>query len=94
MADAKFVDGMRFEIPEKKPSFVVGKISIKVSELIPFLEENQTEKGWINIDLKIGRSGKPYAELNTWKPTRNKVQEEEENQDALNNLGNEEEEIL
>jgi len=90
MSEKQFVNGLRFEIPVKKPTWLIGKLSVKVNDLIEFLQQNQTEKGWVNIDLKIGRSGKPYAELNTWKPVRNKVVEEEENQEKLNNLEDEE----
>ena len=69
----KFVDGMRFELPsEKAPDFVKGKISIKVDSFINFANANKTESGWLNIDLKVGKSGKAYAELNEWKPSATK----------------------
>lgn len=73
-----FVDGMRFEKPnEGLPDFIKGKISIKVAELIPFLEKHQSNAGWVNIDLKKSQKGTLYLELNTWKPKNNVEQERE-----------------
>lgn len=65
-----FADGLRYELPhDKAPDFVKGRLSIKVPDFISFLEKNQSNAGWCNLDLKVGKSGKGYAELNTWKPT-------------------------
>ncbi len=86
MAEKIFVGGMILKIPEKKPVWVIGKLSIKVDELVKFLQDHQSEKGWVNIDLKIGQSGKAYAELDTWKPNQDKAQEEEASQAELNSL--------
>ena len=81
MSEKIFIGGMRFDLPsEKAPDFVKGKISIKVSDFIEFAEKNQTTSGWINIDLKVGKSGRGYAELNTWKPQQQKEKEEEINE--------------
>jgi len=68
-----FVDGMRFELPndlmKEKTPWIKAKISIKVAEIIPFLQKHQSNAGWVNIDLKKSDStGKMYLELNTWKP--------------------------
>jgi len=48
------------------PDFVKGKISIKVGEFSKFCA-NHANDGWINLDLLVSKSGKPYAKLNTWK---------------------------
>jgi len=83
MADKIFADGLRFELPsEKAPDFVKGKLSIKIAEFIPFLEKHQSNAGWVNIDLKVGQSGKAYAELDTWKPTP-KVEDTEKKHEPL-----------
>lgn len=68
-----FVDGMRFELPAEqvkvKAPWIKGKISVKVPDLINFLEKHQNQSGWLNIDLKKSdKSGKYYLELNNWKP--------------------------
>jgi len=65
---ADFVNGMIFKLPhEKAPDFVKGKISVKVDEFIKFAQENQ-DNGWLNIQLKVSKGGKAYAELDLWKP--------------------------
>ena len=83
--DKIFVSGMRFEKPkEGLPDFIRGKISIKVDELIPFLEQNRNEKGWVNIDLKKSKEkGILYLELNTFQAKRIKVEEGEINTDDV-----------
>src|SRR3990167_1855142 len=69
-----FVDGMRFEVPnEKAPERIKGKISVKVSSLIPFLQAHQSEKGWVNIDLKKSKGGALYLALNNYKKGDNSV---------------------
>lgn len=48
------------------PDFVKGAVSIKREEAIKWLQEQQGE--WINLDIKEGKSGKWYAQVNDWKP--------------------------
>ena len=65
--NVEFVNGMIFKLPrEGAPDFVKGSISVKRAELIEFLNSKSDE--WINIDLKVGKSGKAFAAVNTWKP--------------------------
>ena len=46
----------------------VGRIfSVKVDEAITFLKNNE-KKGWVNLQIKKGRSGNPYIELDTFEP--------------------------
>ena len=68
MSDKIFVDGMVVKRHEKAPDFVLCNISLKVEELIPFLKMHESN-GWVNIQCKVSQGGKPYAELDTWKPT-------------------------
>lgn len=51
------------------PAFVKGKLSIKVSEFKQFLDENENDAGYVNIDLleNIKDSSKWNGFLNTWK---------------------------
>lgn len=68
MADNIFADGFFFEKPkENAPEFVKGKISIKVDEFIPFLEQHRNGGGYVNLDLKKAKSGKLYVALNDYK---------------------------
>ena len=67
MSDPIFVNGLIFKLPrDNAPDFVKGSLSIRVEELMTFLTEQQTE--WVNIDLKVSRAGKAYAQVNTFVP--------------------------
>lgn len=70
MSDIVFADGLIVKMPsEKAPDFVMGKLSFKLEEFIPFLQANAKD-GWVNLDLLVGKSGKPYAKLDDFKPEK------------------------
>lgn len=48
------------------PEYVICKLSIKPRELAAWLSEKSEE--WVNVELKLARSGKPYAAVDSWKP--------------------------
>lgn len=77
MANEKiFADGLRLESAgPKAPEWVKGKISILVPKFIEFLQKHQSEKGWVNLDIKKSKSGVLYVELNTWKPGQTQQQD-------------------
>ena len=63
-----FVSGLFFKSPHPSaPDFVKGKLSIKVSELIPFIQQYQNND-YVNIDLLLSKEGKFYMKLDTWQP--------------------------
>jgi hypothetical protein len=62
-----FADGMSFKRNEKAPDYVIGQMSFKVEEAINFLKAN-SKNGWVNVDIKRGRSGKEYVQLSTYEP--------------------------
>lgn len=67
MNEAKFLDGLIFKMPHQNaPDFVKGKLSIKREELIAALQAESDD--WINLDLKVSKEGKAYAQVDTWKP--------------------------
>jgi hypothetical protein len=67
MVDVEFVDGMIIKEPRQgAPDFVKGSISIKRAELGNWLRGKDDE--WINLDIKVGKSGKWYVQVNNWKP--------------------------
>lgn len=67
MRDAKFLNGIIVKAPrDGAPDFVKGSISIKRQELIESLSQETGD--WINLDIKVSREGKWYAQVNTWKP--------------------------
>ena len=73
MDDKVFVDGMLAKKPDEgAPDFVKLKLSIKLDEFGPWVaarKKADPDSEWMNIEIKEGRSGKWYAELNTWKPS-------------------------
>lgn len=68
MADIIFADGMYYEEPRANtPKWIKGKIAIRVHEFIPFLEEHINGGGYVNLDIKVAKSGKTYISLNDYK---------------------------
>jgi hypothetical protein len=71
MSDKTFAEGIYFDLPrEGAPDFVKGRMSFKVAEAVVFLQKHENNAGYVNLDLKVGKSGKAYAELNTYVPTK------------------------
>ena len=62
-----FADGFMFKMNPNSPEWVVGGLSLKSDEAIQFIQKH-TNNGWVNLKVNIGKSGKPYVELDTWKP--------------------------
>ena len=91
MSEKNFVDGLIVKRNEKAPSFIIAQLSFKVGDFTHYCGNN-SKNGWLNVDVKLSKGGKYYAELNTWtkENAKPKVVEEEENQAKLNNLGTEE----
>lgn len=48
------------------PSFVKGRVSVKVEDFVKFAKLHQRD-GWLNIDLREAQSGKMYFALNDYK---------------------------
>lgn len=74
-----FADGFMFKMRPDSPDFVVGSLSLKADEAIAFINKH-TDKGWVNLNVNIGKSGKPYVELDTWKPNTQKTENVYESQ--------------
>ena len=68
MEEIKFTEGLIVKRAESAPEFVIGNLSVKVDEFTKWLTENQSN-GWVNIALKVSKNKKPYACLDTWKPS-------------------------
>ena len=64
-----FAEGFMFKMKPDSPEWVVGSLSLKSDEAIAFITKN-SQNGWVNLNINIGKSGKPYVELDTWKPTK------------------------
>lgn len=74
MDDKKFPVGMRVWPPHKNaPEFVKGNVQINVYELTQWLKANADEKNEVRLDLKEGKSGALYMQLNTYKKQDNQA---------------------
>lgn len=67
MNDKIFVNGIVVKRNDNAPEYVLANLSIKRTDLIEFLRQQDSD--WLNVALKRAKSGKCYAELDTWKPT-------------------------
>lgn len=64
-----FADGISWKEPmETAPEWIIGNFSVKVDKFKEFLDQHVNERGWVNFDVKRGKSGNVYVALNTWKP--------------------------
>lgn len=68
-----FADGFSFKRNENAPEFVVGRLSMKVSEAVAFLKEHD-RNDWVNLNIKKARSGNHYVELDTFEPKTKEAQ--------------------
>lgn len=76
MSDSKFIPGLFFKDKhENAPDFVICKGSVKVADLLAWLQKQGGE--WVNFDLKRSRDGKPYASVDDWKPNQSGGQSQE-----------------
>ena len=71
MADKIFANGMIVKDRRNAPEYVLVKLSIKVDDFRKTLTQHE-DNGWVNINILRGRSGKEYAEIDTWKPSGNR----------------------
>ncbi len=74
-----FADGLRFERPTPNaPEFIKGRMSFNVEQFKAFLDKHKNLRGYVNCDLKLGKSGSLYVSLNDWvKPEGLKKEPEE-----------------
>ena len=81
--DKVFTNGFVVKEPHKNaPAFVKCAVSIKTDEFVKFLEDHTKPDGWVNLDIKVGQSGKWYAQLNQWSKETEKEKEAEIQMDA------------
>jgi hypothetical protein len=67
MSDIEFVPGLIVKPrASNAPDYVICKLSIKPQELTEWLQGKTGE--WVNIDVKVSKSGKAYAAVDSWKP--------------------------
>ena len=71
MADKIFANGMIVKERRNAPEYVLVKLSIKVDDFRKTLIQHE-DNGWVNINILRGKTGKEYAEIDTWKPSGNR----------------------
>lgn len=73
MAEEKeFANGIYFKAPrEGAPDFVLGSVNIKRTDFMKFLAEKEGD--YVNLNLLRSRAGKPYFEVDNWKPNTEAV---------------------
>lgn len=64
-----FAEGFSFKRNENAPDFVVGKMSVNIESAKEYFEKHG-DNGWVNFEVKIGKSGKYYCEHDSWKPNK------------------------
>lgn len=66
MAQEKiFAEGILFKRNEKAPEYVVGNLSVKLEEAIPFLQQH-AKNGWTNLSIMLSKGGKYYLQIDTY----------------------------
>lgn len=61
-----FIDGLRVDKRAGAPEWVIANLSFDVIKFRDFAEKNQNGGGYLNVDVKLSKGGKMYAELNTY----------------------------
>ena len=75
--EKKFVSGLYLSEGPAHLEWLPYKLGIKVDQFKEFLDQNKNEKGYVNIDIKIGQNSH-YCELNDYKP--NQTEQDQINQ--------------
>lgn len=67
------------------PDFVKADVSFRAVEFATWLKDNMSPDGWVNVQIKEGKSGKWYAEKNGFKKAmpETKVDSEEDVASAI-----------
>jgi len=69
MSDKVFAEGLYFFESDK--DFIIGKLSVNQNQFQSWLATQvPDEKGFIKLDILRSKEGKPYVQLNNWKPQR------------------------
>lgn len=77
MADKIFADGLSLKSKETQYGEII-KLGINYEKFTEFLAKYVNERGYVNIDLKKGKSGNWYSELNTYNSSSSTTQQEDE----------------
>jgi len=76
MSDKIFADGLSIKSAQTQYGEII-KLGINYEKFTEFLAKYVNERGYVNIDLKKGKSGNWYSELNTYKSSSTTTQDDE-----------------
>lgn len=80
-----FADGFYIEKKEiPNAPWIKASLSLKVSEVIPFLQMHEKKSGYVNLKLMESKKGAYYLELDTWEPTKKEGRPDERDQASGN----------
>lgn len=75
MSETDFINGLIVKAPhDNAPDFVKAKLSLKREEVIASLQALEGE--WVNLDVKVAKSGKWVATIDHWKPNQGSERQE------------------
>lgn len=89
MTDKQFAKGVNVKAKETQFGEII-KLGIKKED---FLTNPFKDTGWINIDLKKGKSGKWYAEINTYQKSNQEQNASDESEPLFDDVDFDDEEI-
>jgi hypothetical protein len=63
-----YANGFIAKRTEKDPEFIVTRLSLKADEAIEFINKHSSEDGWVNLEIKKGKTADKFnVTLNTYK---------------------------
>ena len=75
-------------IETSEKQFIFFKVSIRKKELIEYLESQNNDDDWINIDVKRSKTNKFYGEVNTYKPNNDNYNQDQDNENRTGETKN------
>ena len=76
MSEIEFVDGMFVKRQDNAPEFVICNLSFRPDEFSKWLLARGGD--YVNVQVKLSKSGKMYAAVDNWKPTAAEIPKVEE----------------
>ena len=78
MSDKIFINGLYVRRGDKAPDFVLCDANFKLEEFYEFMKGHVDKEGYVNTTIKKSQAGKIYCELNTYKPSKEQMDEVKE----------------
>jgi len=66
-----YANGFIAKRTEKDPEFIVVRLSIKADEAVDFINKNASADGWVNLEIKKGKTADKFnVTLNTYQGSK------------------------